>query len=87
MSNEMPPINQQPSTSPAPEAGDNMDKLFDPAQDPANNPNASVEDAAVRQEQVTDSASREAERQMGISAADRKNREDAGLPPRVADLK
>lgn len=87
MTNEMPPINQQPTDGQLPAGADSIDKLVDPALDPANNPNASVEDAAVRPETATDSAATEAQRQMGISAADRKNREDAGLPPRVADLK
>jgi hypothetical protein len=33
------------------------------------------------------SVRRETERQMGIAKADRANREEAGLPPRVHDLR
>lgn len=44
---------------------------------------ASVEAAAVREPLVPGN---EADRQMGIAAADRANRDAAGLPPRTPDL-
>lgn len=49
-----------------------------------------VDQAAVRPEtpspKMGESAQQRALQQMGISAADRVNRQEAGLPPRVHDL-
>jgi hypothetical protein len=47
---------------------------------------SSVEDAAVRQPNIVTPA-KEVDRQMSIDAADRKSREEAGLPPRTYDLR
>lgn len=46
-----------------------------------------VEQAAVRPDANANPATTEAQRQMGIAAADRENRANAGLPPREFDLK
>ena len=54
-------------------------------------PYANISDAAeagaVRPATEVNSVKRETERQMGIAAADRKNREAAKLPPRTYDLR
>jgi hypothetical protein len=48
----------------------------------------SVESAAVRPElPKRESVTQETERRMGIAAADRRNRQAAGLPPRTFDLR
>lgn len=60
-----------------------IDELLDPNSDLSAR---TVEGAAVREAVQPATAAQEAERQMGISAADHANREQAGLPPRVHNL-
>lgn len=80
MTGETPTPQQEPT---APQEGAEYDHLFDP-----NAPQpTSVEDAAVRPVNREGTVATETDRQMGIAAADRQNREDAGLPPRTHDLK
>ncbi len=98
MSSEMPPIqpaDQQPVADPNQVAeqetqgqqpaeytpqDDGLDSLFDPKHE------GSVEAAARDPRPTPDPAAIEAQQQMDVSAADRLNREDAGLDPRVHDL-
>lgn len=78
------PQPQAPGDS-QPQSGDNeYDKLFDPNYDGSG----SLEDAAreVPGPKKSD-VQIKTEQQMGISAADRKLREEKGLPPPTADLR
>lgn len=74
---------------PLPEQNTGSDQQFDKDVDEIHE-GGSVEEAAVdaplSSSPKKGPAAREAERQMGIAKADRQNREDAGLPPRVHDL-
>jgi len=74
---------QAPQVTPEQNQQDEYAHLLDP-----NAPMVTdVEQAAIRPDVTANPAATEAQRQMGIAAADRKNREAAGLPPRVFDLK